>query len=215
MGRKFFILTDQKSLRELVSQTIQTPKQQYWLSKLTGFHFEIRYRPGRENQAADALSRMQYYTLTIYCPHFDFIDELRNANRDDPELLSIRHMLLDQNLAYKNFFFKGNLLYFKHRLVIPSQGDLKHKLLIEFHDSIQGGHAGFHRTFHRLALNFYWKKMCTDVRSFVAKCLICQQVKSSNLAPAGLLQPLPIPDQIWEDISLDLIVGLPLSGDKQ
>lgn len=107
------------------------------------------------------------------------------------------------------------ILYFKHRLVIPSQGALKQKLLIEFHDSVQGGHAGFHRTFHRLASNFYWKNLRTDVRSFFAKCLICQQVKSSNLAPAVLLQPLPIPDQIWEDISLDFIVGLPLSGGKQ
>lgn len=56
--------------------------------------------------------------------------------------------------------------------------------------------------------------MRVDVHSFVAKCLTCQQVKPSNLAPAGFLQPLPIPDQIWEDISLDFIVGLLVSGGK-
>lgn len=85
---------------------------------------------------------MQCYTLTIFCPHFDFIEELRTANRDDPELLAIRQMFLDQNMANIILSFEGNLLYLKHHLVIPSQGSLKQKLLIEFHDSVQGGHAG-------------------------------------------------------------------------
>lgn len=91
---------------------------------------------------------------------------------------------------------------------------MKHKLLDEFHASVQGGHAGFHRTFHRLASNFYWKNMRTDIQSFVAQCMVCQRVKTSNLAPTCLLQPLPIPSRIWEDISLDFIAGLPILRGK-
>ena len=57
LGRKFSIRTDHQGLKELMTQVVLTPEQQYYLSKLMGYDFEILYRPGKLNQAADALSR--------------------------------------------------------------------------------------------------------------------------------------------------------------
>lgn len=56
--------------------------------------------------------------------------------------------------------------------------------------------------------------MKKEIKEYVAACNICQRLKSGNCFPGGLLQPLPIPQQVWEDLSMDFIEGLPKSGDK-
>ncbi|GKF33709.1 retrotransposable element Tf2 [Tanacetum coccineum] len=53
-----------------------------------------------------------------------------------------------------------------------------------------------------------------DVKTFVALYEVCQRNKSDLAADPGLLQPLPIPNLIWTDISMDFIEGLPLSPGK-
>lgn len=54
--------------------------------------------------------------------------------------------------------------------------------------------------------------MHRDVKAFVDKCQI-KQIKFSAQAPAGLLQSLLIPTKVWDDLTMDFVVGLPLSHD--
>lgn len=65
-------------------------------------------------------------------------------------------------------------------------------ILEEFHSSILVGHSGIARTKARVAAQFFWSSLASDVRKFVSNCLVCQKAKSATSAPAGLLQPLPI-----------------------
>ncbi len=44
---------------------------------------------------------------------------------------------------------------------------------------------------------------------YLARCLECQQIKATYQHPAGLLQPLPVPEWKWETISMDFIIGFP------
>ena len=50
--------------------------------------------------------------------------------------------------------------------------------------------------------------MKKDVVEYVARCLTCQQVKAEHQRPAGLLQPLGVPECKWEDIMMDFVGGL-------
>jgi hypothetical protein len=45
----------------------------------------------------------------------------------------------------------------------------------------------------------------------VVECLVCQRNKGETIKTPGLLQPLVIPSQRWEEVSMDFITGLPKS----
>jgi hypothetical protein len=51
--------------------------------------------------------------------------------------------------------------------------------------------------------------MAADVTSYVRACHSCQVHKPTTLAPAGLLQPLPIPEKCWDSVSVDFMTTLP------
>ena len=74
------------------------------------------------------------------------------------------------------------------------------------HDSlVEGAHSGYHRTYNRVAAHNYWPRMARRIREYVQSCDICQKVKHRKHAPYGYLQPLPIPSQPFETVTMDFI----------
>ena len=51
--------------------------------------------------------------------------------------------------------------------------------------------------------------MEADIERFVQTCPSCQRNKVGNQPPAGLLQPLPVPERRWDDTSMEFITQLP------
>ena len=52
------------------------------------------------------------------------------------------------------------------------------------------------------------------MKRHVRECDICQRLKSKTCYVAGLLQPLPIPNKPWLDVSMGFVEGLLKSHSK-
>ena len=91
---------------------------------------------------------------------------------------------------------------------------LKQKILMELHTSPLGGYSRFLKTYHRVKKEFFWDGLKSDIKNFVVGCLVCQQNKVETIKTLGLLQPLSIPSQHWEEVLIDFITCLPKSEGK-
>jgi len=80
LGHHFIILTDHRSLKELMSQAVQTLEQHRYLAQLLGFDYSIQYRTCKTNVVTDALSRCSELPNAAYfvfsMPHFIFLEDL-------------------------------------------------------------------------------------------------------------------------------------------
>ena len=95
------------------------------------------------------------------------------------------------------------------KVVIPNDPSIKRTILEEIHSVPYAGHLGYQKTLKKIQNSFYWTDLILDVRDYVLGCPVCQQEKSVNKLPAGLLEPLTLPEQKWADVSMDFIMGLP------
>jgi transposase InsO family protein len=106
------------------------------------------------------------------------------------------------------------LLRYRGRMYIPENGDIRSIILKEAHRALYCTHPGVKKMYTEMKKLFFWVGMKRDVVHFVTRCLECQQVKADHHHPIGLLQPHDVPMSKWEVISMDFVVGFPLTSHR-
>ena len=206
------IRKDHNSLQYLLQQQTLSTEQQKWIGKIATFDMEILHKRGRDNVVADALFRkdeeVKAFAISVAVP--DWLDKIRGEYAKDPDTCA----LIDDPNQGSRFKWRNGILWYRGRIYLSPTSWFKTKVLIESHDAPTVGHVGFFKTYYNAKQSFYWKGTYKDIQKYVAKCDTCQRNKSKNVMTPGLLHPLHIPIQKWEEISMDFIEGLPVSEGK-
>lgn len=112
---------------------------------MLGFNFNIEYKEGLANKAADTLSCVDI-TVTLMAlsiPSSMQLSEITQAVKVDVELGTICTSLRKGQPVTPGYtLLRGHLLY-NDRLVLPKGSQWVQMALDEGHDSKVGGHGGF------------------------------------------------------------------------
>jgi hypothetical protein len=138
-------------------------------------------------------------------PTFAFLDELRAATLQDAEASRLTKRFQAGELGAP-WRLAGGLFLHGKRIFVPDTANLRTRALDLVHAV---GHEGVQKTLQHLRAEFYIPHDKRLVQDHVRTCATCQRNKTQTLQPAGLLQPLEVPSQVWADISIDFIEGLP------
>jgi hypothetical protein len=218
------VYTDHRNLVHFTTAKKLNRRQVRWSLFLADFDFQIVYRPGKDGEKPDALSRRPDYVLKHSDPQVALQEQILldkskfvvgaiTANAAPLTLLE-RIMLAQSSCAElssavekSNMVLKDELWTMHDRIYIPK--DLRLEILKLCHDDSLSGHFGFRKTFVRLSMDYWWPTIRKDCKNYVETCQICSLAKPQRMKPAGLLLPLPVPPRPWHSIAMDMITDLP------
>nr|ABA94797.1 retrotransposon protein, putative, Ty3-gypsy subclass [Oryza sativa Japonica Group] len=235
IGNRCEVYTDHKSLKYIFTQTELNMRQRRWLELIKDYDLGIHYHPGKANVVADALSRKAYCNVAQTRPNQDHLcreleklrltvvqsgvpasltvqptleSQIREAQKDDEGIKELIKRIREKKDTNFSIDEQGTV-WCGPRICVPAKKELRDLILKEAHESAYSIHPGSTKMYQDIKAYFWWAGMKRDVAEYVALCDICQRVKAEHQRPAGLLQPLPIPEWKWEEIGMDFITGLP------
>ena len=157
--REFVIHTDHESLKHLKSQQKLNKRHVHWIAFVEIFPFVIKYKSGKTNVVADALSR-RYFLLALLDVKLLGFEVIKELYVNDPYFGECYAQCLNSKLDH--VYVHDGFLFRIDKLCIP-QSSIRLLLTKESHEGGLMGHFGVTKTLAVLQEHFYWPKMKRDM----------------------------------------------------
>jgi hypothetical protein len=159
LGNICQLYTDHKSLKYIFTQSEINMRQRRWLEVIKDYDLKIHYHPGKANVVADALSHKTYcHCLTVRTPDTTLCQEMEKLNLGIVQQGTLMNLKLESVLMQRiidtqrmdkgmkyihekmeadkaNCFRKDNqgVIWFKDRIVVPKDVEVRQQILDEAH----------------------------------------------------------------------------------
>ncbi|CAM8877881.1 unnamed protein product [Rhodiola kirilowii] len=187
--KEFVIHSDHEAFKHLKGQAKLNRRHAQWVEFIETFPYVVRYKKGKENVVADALSRRHVLLNQLEIKVLG-LESLKALYVADP-YFSEPYERCQDGKGWDKYHMHDGFLFRANKLCVLDCS-VRLLLLQESHAGGLMGHFGQEKTYEMLADHFYWPKMRKDVERFVQRCITCHKAKS-KLNPHGLYTPLPVP----------------------
>ena len=165
------IFIDHKSLKYIFTQSELNIRQRIWLELIKDYNLEVHYHPGKANVGANALSRKSYQVeetpLSLnhaeVLAHIALVSDLleqiiMEQRQDTSEIPHIKKLIVEGRGPQFSIDEQG-VVRFKNRLVVPSNEEIRRKILDEAYHSKLSIHPSSNKMYHDLRHMYWWSNM--------------------------------------------------------
>ena len=175
VSKDFIIHTDHETLKYLKSQHKLNKRHVKWVEFLEQLPYIIKYKKGKSNVVADALSRRYTLLAKLGSQILGFYN-ICELYSQDLFFASIYSACF--NKSQGGFYISNRYLFKEGRLYIPF-GSHRKLLIIEMHAGGLMGHFGVAETLEMLKEKFFWPHIERGNKKHCACCLTCLHAKLS------------------------------------
>jgi hypothetical protein len=215
------ILTDHKNLTYYRHVQRITRRVARYLGELAEYNFVLQHKPGTQNRADGFSRRPDLETgerdneSVLVLPQRLFVQTIDILSSEE-KVREAQERNQEQMAKWRNEFATETVEgseYYRGKLVVPEDRELRRTILEQYHDHQLAGHPGIVNTIKGVMRDFWWPDIRRFTEAYVRGCATCQSTKPMTTRPTPPAFPITTEEKQspFQTISLDLITDLPPS----
>lgn len=214
IANHFIIETDHAALTFLLNNRFANNRIYRWSLLIQEFSFSIRYRPGKENITADALTRKEqadmgkssFMVALNLCSSTQVLYSETKIKESQEKLIKLKESLISKG-KYRGLMIKDDFIikmYNNNELYVIQQ-KLAEQIIKDLHTRF--GHIGIRKSWMIFRENYYSKNDLQITKSVIKECHLCCVGKIKNRVNQNRVESIVVTERL-ELVALDYVSNL-------